>query len=192
MPPIRDYYQDALYLAMALISEQSVRFREEGELTLPSLLLDMDVLFEDYVREVLRRQLHQLPGAYRAWDGNQAPPAGGQKMLFDEQPSESASPDVVIRSESDQSPVVIVEVKYKPLGKTPQRDDINQVIAYGASYRARAVVLAQPTKDSAEAGLHRLGTLGPLSVYSYGVDLGAQHLADVETAFARDMHRLLS
>lgn len=195
MPPIRQYYEDALYLALAIVSENSLRFREEGELRLPSLVLNMHDLFESYLREVLRRQIGQLPGRHRVLDGNLAAPAGGQKGLFDEEPTEDANPDIVIRPASADAPVVIVEVKYKPFDASGaiERDDLNQVIAYGASYRARAVVVAQPIRDaSSKVGLSKVGTIGPLTIYGYGYDLGASNLASTEVAFGRCIHGLLA
>lgn len=191
MPAIRSYYEDALRLAVAIVTEQGIRFRDQGELALPSQLLDMANLFESYVREVLRRHLRQAPGTYRVLDGNQKPPTGGSKMLFDE-PSNDITPDVVVLAGASAERTVVVEVKYKPLEGKPDRLDTYQAITYGTSYRAKAVVLVQPTKSPANAGLHNLGTIGTLSVLAYGVDLSSTDLRATEHNLGRAIEGLMS
>lgn len=192
MPPIRAYYEDPLYLAVALLSDQGIRFREQGVLALPSLLLDMTDLFEAYIREVLDRFFKQSDQDIRVLDGNLSPPRGDRKRLFDQSPSVDATPDVVLRPSSAHSSPVLVEVKYKPLGGIPERSDVNQVIAYAASYRSHVVVLAQPVRRNADAGLRPLGQIDDLRVYTYGLDVGSAKLPRVESDFGKAMQNLLA
>jgi 5-methylcytosine-specific restriction enzyme subunit McrC len=191
MPSGRDYYSDALQLAVAIAREEGIRFRDQGDLALPTLLVDMDALFESYVREVLAGYFRQVPNPPQVLDGNLAPPRGGRKALFDTEPSEDATPDVVVIPSAAGRPPVIVEVKYRPLEGQPQRADLNQVIGYGVSYRAQSVVLVQPAKRAADAGMRKVGVIDKLTMHAYALDLSSERLHAVEHSLGKAIHELL-
>jgi 5-methylcytosine-specific restriction enzyme subunit McrC len=188
LPSLRAYYRPALDIALAIIREHAVSFEREGTaLELRSLILNMHQIFEDYVRNVLAREANDNGWALRVLDGNERP---GKKLVFDQRPSEWATPDVVIQEEGAVllTPALL-EVKYKP-GSGADRSDLNQAITYAASYRSPNVVLVQPRGDSGPSGLRRLGTLGDISVYHYILDLGADDLAEKEVQFGQAVHQL--
>jgi hypothetical protein len=83
-------------------------------------------------------------------------------------------------------------VKYKPAGDVPSRDDLNQTIAYAASYRCDRVIVAQPrSHDSGPlSGLRILGTIGGLTVYQYVFDLAASDLPEEEIRFTNEVATL--
>ena len=189
LPSLRAYYRPALDIALAIVREHAVSFEREGTaLELRSLILNMHQIFEDYVRNVLAREAEYNGWSLRILDGNKRP---ARKLVFDQRPSEWATPDVVVREEG-AVPVTraLLEVKYKPGSGAPDRGDLNQAVTYAASYRSPKVVLVQPRGDSGASGLRLLGTLGDIAVYQHIIDLGADDLAEEEAQFGQAVHRL--
>lgn len=148
----------------------------------------MHQVFENYVRNVLARETQANGWPLQVLDGNERP---GRKLLFDQGPSEWATPDIVVRREGVDPPVpALLEVKYKPESGAPDRGDLNQAITYAASYRCPNVVLVQPQGGSSAAGMKRLGTLDDIAVYQYVLDLGANDLAEEESRFGQAVQKL--
>jgi 5-methylcytosine-specific restriction enzyme subunit McrC len=93
--------------------------------------------------------------------------------------------------EDDGVPLVVLDVKYKPAEKKPERDDLNQVITYAVSYRSPAVVVVQPRADGASRqGLIHLGDIDGRAVYQYVVDLSGDLEAE-EAAMVTAMRAFL-
>lgn len=187
LPALRFYYRDPLSLAVAIVREQAIVFDREGHnLRLSSLILNMNDVFEGYLRSVLRTYSQDEHWLGRVLDGNSA----GGKLLFDKRPSVPANPDIVIALSGRRAQRVplLLDAKYKPAPETPGREDLNQVIVYGASYRTPKVVLVYPRgRSSGKPGLRQLGSIGAITVYQYSFDLGARELREEEEAFAHSV-----
>jgi 5-methylcytosine-specific restriction enzyme subunit McrC len=190
MPPLRAYYKPAMRLALAVIGGKAISFDLPGEeVNLPALLLNLEEVFEEYLRNVLRRELVGRRDIY-VLNGNDGEPIGAKKLLFDTQPSDDATPDIVLRRVIGPRRLrneLLVEVKYK----WPDRDDYNQVITYAASFRCSAVVLAHPWERDKPKGLRVIGSIDSLNVYGYAVDLSATDLIGQEEEFAASMSTLV-
>ena len=196
LPTLRAYYRGALDLALAIIGRQAVLLERRGsEFRLPSLVVDMSAVFEAYARETLARASEVEAWTERVLNGNKWPPIGGSKRLFDDGLPIRATPDIVIEARPRPGEIhrLLIEVKYKPASDQPDRNDLNQAITYGASYKAGRVVLLQPKADgSLRNGLEVLGRIGGLLVYRYVLDLGAADLSEDEGKFATTMRELAS
>ncbi len=184
LPATRTYYRNAIDVARLVVTSSSLSFDHRGaDVSMPSIVIEMHVVFENYLRTVLAAGLTDDPGLH-VLNGN----SEGKKLLYDDPPSEDATPDIVIRN--DDVPVVVLDVKYKPAEKKPEREDLNQVITYGASYRASAVVVVQPRADGgARHGLIHLGDIDGRSVYQYVIDLSGDLEAE-ESAMIDAMRSL--
>lgn len=185
LPQIRAYYRPVLDLCLAIIRQQAVSLdRESGDIGLPSLVVNMSDAFEIYVRKVLAAHARTEQWRGRVLDGNVNPPDGGAKQLFHSGSDIGATPDIVVASleDGEWTYPVVLEVKYKPSDASLSRSraDVNQVIAYGVSYRSKHVILIRPrgaSADNREVGLHPLGTIDDVTFHHYVYDLGAQDLA---------------
>jgi 5-methylcytosine-specific restriction enzyme subunit McrC len=169
LPSLRDYYRPALGLALAIVRQHAVdlkgRYRPlEG----PSVVLNMDEVFEAYLRNVLKREVDRGDSGLRVLDGNTT----GKKLLFDAEPSAFATPDIVCRDRDGKCPL-LVEVKNVPVDNFSKRDAIEQAVTYAASYRCDRVVLAHPCGHGQEPGLHLQGRIANLSVHQYQFNLNA-------------------
>jgi 5-methylcytosine-specific restriction enzyme subunit McrC len=192
LPTLRAYYRPALEIALAIIRGHAIRVDRPGHaLTLPSLILKMEEVFEDYLRSVLRHSAADGDWHVRILDGRGKPPGGGRKLLFDHPPSNDATPDIVLQSEPLSDYPAILEVKYKPANGDPARDDLNQAITYAVSYRSDEVVLVQPRAPLPSfSGLRTLGTIADATVYQYVFDLNAADLDAEEALFSHAIRDL--
>jgi len=179
VPSTRAYYRAALDIARMIVMSSSVAFDRAGaDVRMPSLVVSMEDVFEVYVREVISSGFDDRRAEWAVKDGN----TDGAKPLYDQLRSTPANPDVVIESATGRVPMVL-DAKYKPAASKPDRDDLNQVLAYAVSYRAPAAVIVQPKADDGErVGLIELGSIGRLTVYQYVVNLDASDLVAEEAA----------
>lgn len=192
LPTLRSYYRDPLNIAMAIIKQRAVLIESPGgPLRLPSIVMNMDYVFEAYVRNVLT--LHAVTNGWReeVLDGNEAP---GRKLLFNSQPSDHATPDIVVRAADEATPPLVIEVKNVPIKESfSDRSHINQAVTYGASYRTKRVVLVHPCKSRWQpSGMSLQGVVNDIEVHKYCYDLGAADLEAEEAAFGDAVAVLVS
>lgn len=190
LPAVRSYYVQAIQLAALLVRENSLDLgKPGGTIQAPSMLVDLQEAFEAYLRNSLSDVLKERRAPLQVLDGNRGQPSGAGKGLFDEAGSRAATPDIVLRpAGSDAINSLLVEVKYKA---RPSREDVNQAIAYGASYRCPVVVLAHPRPKGESAHLRLEGSIGKMRVYRYAYDLAATLEAE-EQLFAETIQRLVA
>jgi 5-methylcytosine-specific restriction enzyme subunit McrC len=192
LPELRSYYRAALDVALAIIEKKGILLEStKGDLHLRSLVVNMDDVFERYVRRSL--QLHAIENNWRAdvLDGNKYP---GAKLLFNSRPSPEANPDIVIRDTSGRA-ALVCDVKSIPVreGATfSDRDAINQVVTYGVTYRTDRVLLIHPCKAARQpSGLLQLGDIQNIGVYQYRFNLGVQDLVAERIKFGKAVGGLL-
>ncbi len=186
--PLKDEIQEAglspthisaIRLANALIARQGVELPLGGtDIFLPSFLIDMETLFEEYVLRVLGRYLTEcrVVGAEEA-----------AKSLFDDETLPEAKPDVVIYS--GETALAVGDVKYKP---RYTREDLNQVITYALSYGVTDSVLFLPALAEREAGLTEIGKIRGIQVYQYALWLGSAELLQEAKRMANSISRCFS
>lgn len=197
LPTVRAYYRSALDLALIIIGRQALLIEDRGShVHLPSLVLDMATMFETYVRQVLVNASRAEAWQVEVVDGRKAPPEGGQGQVFHSGKYVEASPDVVVRQGAgpDRSYPLIVEVKYKPADGAPDRQDHNQAITYGLSFRSRHVVLVQPRSLGSQVapGCHAIGEVGGVRVSQYVMDLASDDLEREEAEWSRTIRDLVA
>jgi 5-methylcytosine-specific restriction enzyme subunit McrC len=188
-PSLRRYYRPALDLAVAIVRRYAVDVEVTGRgVDLPSMVLNMDSIFEDYLRNTLQAEAGRAGVGVDVLDGN----AAGKKPLFDDPPSETATPDIVFRDAGHRWPLLI-EVKNVPVNGNSSRGAIEQAVTYAAAYRCNRVVLAHPrARNQVIARLRLQGRIEELEVYQYVYDLEAADLFAEERTFADSMFDLCS
>lgn len=187
-PSLRRYYRPALDLAVAIVRRYAVDVEVTGRgVDLPSMVLDMDSVFEGYLRNTLQAEAARVGGGIDVLDGN----AAGKKPLFDNPPSENATPDIVFRAAAEHRWPLVIEVKNVPVSGNSSRGAIEQAVTYAAAYRCNQVVLAHPrARNQGGVGLRPQGRIGDLAVYQYVFDLEAPDLLAEELKFADSMFDL--
>lgn len=193
LPIQHEGYADALMLAQLIISDSGFSIRgNDGMAILPSIIIDMAKVFESYVRRVLADHFKD-DAEVAVWDGNSAVPAGARTVLFD--PIEPGvknvpvTPDIVIEVKGIVR--LVIDAKYKPAPKQPDRDDVNQVVLYGARYGAERVMLLHAGRAENDANVSLLGQVGPYQVYNARADLNAANIENEERQLAEAIAALL-
>lgn len=192
LPACRPSYPAAIAIARIVLSGRGVDIRSrDGQLSLPPMIISMEVAFEAYLRTLLS----SFTSGLTVLDGNLAPPVGASRKLFHSAPTGSpmastkSTPDIVVYVAEDEDNKVIIDAKYKP---DVSRDDLNQVLGYAMTYGSKKVMLACPRKSRKSShGLQLLGEVGGVSAYQYWIDLGSDDLEREEAEFAGQIQALL-
>lgn len=193
LPVHHEHYADALMVAHLIVYKRGLAIRQsDGVAVLPSILIDMATVFESYVRRVLAEGfVDDL--SIEVKDGNKEGDSGARLPLYDPmQPglrSPDATPDIVIQVNG--SPALIIDAKYKPAPKLPDRSDVNQVIVYGARYGTRRVMLLHAGRPRDRGPVEYCGSIGGFSVYNGMIDLNATSIEDEERDFISAVRALL-
>lgn len=173
-------YIRAFRLARLIVSGEGIELPASGsDVALPSFLVNMESVFERYVRHTSLRCFPDL----EVLDGNRT----GAKPLFDDRRTPPANPDVVVRRPGGEY-LLVLEAKYKV---SENRDDINQVIAYALSYRIPQIVIVLPAEAPADKGLDTIGEMHGIRVLRYRLNLSATDLQGEERDFAAALRPLL-
>jgi 5-methylcytosine-specific restriction enzyme subunit McrC len=223
LPTPRGYYRPALDLAVAILTGRGVSLDPSlparahivdvpftvdpgisTNVTLPTLLVKTDDLFEQFVRLSLQASFSGDP-SIAILDGNKregrlplyiphtaADLAGmppHEIVTVSGQPH--AEPDVVCRRPDGSHPL-IADVKYTNVEDLADRSEVEQVVLYGIRYQSPIVMTIHPKRDDARRGLHVAGRIGPLLVTQYRIDLGNNDLDAEMNLFADDLQKLLA
>ncbi|WP_175839180.1 McrC family protein [Burkholderia anthina] len=191
VPNTRDAYVAAISIAKLILSGRGVNLTESsGPILMNSLVVNVDEAFEYYVLAALRRACEQENSViYAVLDGNKGGDRGGMKKLFDMSSHNAyineaidAKPDIVLRAKNrnGEDVRVVVDVKYKVANHIADRSDINQIIAYGVSYRAKFAILLLPAPTTDQRGLKCLGIVGGTTYFQYAMNLNSVDLIEEE------------
>jgi len=192
------HYRVPLALAQLLIRAQGATHLP-GSCELPPLLLDMPVVFERFVRGLLRDALSPMGLRVRHRSHSMALDDAGRVKLI---------PDVLVTRHG--TPLCVVDAKYKlgvgtdADGPGPASADVYQMLAYCVGYGVRDAALVYPERLTPDAlpltgSFHRMG--GPASpeplrvsrdgmslrIHTIGLDLSGDR-----QSFDRECERLCS
>ncbi len=194
LPVQHEHYADALMVAQLIIFDVGLSIRSAGGAAiLPSILIDMSKVFEEYMRVVLARGLSDDP-RISVRDGNKGGDGGARTILFDPVraglKNPPVTPDIVINV--DDEPKLIIDAKYKSTPDVPDRPDINQVVLYGAKYSASQVMLLHADRKEGRGLVELCGDVGAFKVYNGQVDLEADDIEAEEASFVAQIRALLA
>jgi len=184
LPQYHEDYADALLLAQMLISKSGISIRNRGAVRLPTLLIDMEMVFERYARQLLKMQA-RVP--WKILNGNISGPNGAMVQLFDDYKlskpeNPRASPDIIIAR--DGEPKLIIDTKYKTSQKLPDRVHLNQIIAYAVRYRCDRAMILYASRSEQQERVAFVGSVNGISIYTGHIDLGTADLVNEERRFA--------
>lgn len=193
LPAQHEHYADALMVAQLIIFDVGLSIRGNGDAAiLPSILIDMSKVFEDYMRRVLVDGL-QNDDRIKVKDGNKGGGDGAKLDLFDPirkgLKNSAVTPDIVI--EVDSKTALVIDAKYKAAPKLPDRNDLNQVILYGARYNVDRVMLLYANRINDRFNAELCGKVGCHQVYNGMIDLNAMPIENEEARFVEAIKALL-
>lgn len=223
LPTPRGYYRPALGLAVAILTGRGVNLDPSAEVrariagvfftvdpgispdvTLPTILVKTEDLFEEFVRRSLQSSFVEDPDI-AILDGNKSegilplyvPHTAADLIGLPAHEIVTASgqlpetkPDVVCRRR-DGSHALVADIKYTNVKDLADRSEVEQVVLYGIRYQSPIVMTIHPKLAGASRGLHVAGRIGPLLITQYRVDLSGD--LDAEMAqLANDLRALLA
>ncbi|WP_078591464.1 5-methylcytosine restriction system specificity protein McrC [Streptomyces megasporus] len=201
LPSIRAYYRDALDVAKAAIMQRKIFLeRSSSGVKLPSVVVDMNDLFERYIRRILEVHAAGAGWAETVVDGN----TEGKRALFTDHRAvgsgierldignPSATPDIVIFHENGRSVACVLDVKNKLVRKRSDRDGEDQVVAYALRYATDRVVLVHPGQKDQESGMYKVGDVGEVSLFQYRINLAAENPEEEEQKFGNAVANLIA
>ncbi|MCO7518854.1 MULTISPECIES: McrC family protein [unclassified Pseudomonas] len=185
---LKENYRDAVGLAMIFISGKGLSFGLSGSTSANSLILNLAEAFEWYALEVLR-SAYRYRNDIQVLDGNKGGADGGKKALLVPPPQVKnpimATPDIVLKSvQTSGDSTIVIDVKYKSIEKLPDRDDLNQIISYAASYSASHGILIFPANDKNPSGINLIGELPGVRFYALFIDLNNSRIEEEEALMA--------
>ena len=187
VPIIRRYYESVIRICQMIVDDIGVELRYSGEdIELSSFVIDLESVFERYLRNILRASSLLISKGAQVLDGN----AEGRGYLFCDTNQYEAKPDIVIRY--GQRTTILIDAKYK---ESIKESDRYQIIAHGLAFNAKSTILVIPRPKGTAPGLHRLGRvsdLHTLDVFLYRFDLAANDLISEETAFISAISEIIS
>jgi 5-methylcytosine-specific restriction enzyme subunit McrC len=184
---VRPDYARSLRLADVLLSGAGVEVSPlPGGIQSQCFMLGLDLIFEDYVRSILRAGLTD----FHVRAAKKFPPHGARRLLLTKGTAKAETdPDVVVLG-LDEQPILVLDAKYKNPQRGLDRADLNQVIAYGAAYAVSSVALVVPSTSPA-AEVSFLGEAGGLRVHCVSVDLGSADRTNAEARLVGQVRSLL-
>jgi len=132
IPVTRQYYFDILNLCIFFITHSKLEYKSGKEVKLKAFVIDMNEVFEEYVRRTL---IDELPEEIRTMRI--------QKPLFDNK-SIFVDPDYIFLKNGEV--VCVGDAKYK---EAPTTDDFYQLLAYLDTYDVRRGILIYPQFEGA-------------------------------------------
>lgn len=150
----RKGYVKVIPIAIELLKRSSVVFEHSHTgVILQSYLLELDIIFEQYIRNFLVQQIDVVEGKGLVKDGNKS--KWSRKLLYDSNRFE-VRPDLVFCTRQ-AAPCLIGDTKYKI---KPSEEDRYQIISHALAYNVNSALLIYPVQRQAKRGLHRLGNIG--------------------------------
>lgn len=184
LPVARQYYLDIARVCLLIARNRSiVPDSSEGSTRLLSFVINLEDVFEKYVRNTLKVSAKKDHPGMSVRNGN----AEGKSYLFHDSRTAEIKPDVVVVRGG--VPCLVLDVKYKP--KTTEADRY-QIISHATAMGVPIAVSVLPANDD-HTGLIRRGQVHNdtgVEVFEYYMPL-ENNLAEHETRMAADILGLL-
>lgn len=133
IPNTRRYYKDIIALCLFFLAEY-VCFNNDMKLKLQTFLIDMNIVFENYIRNALNNKILFSNNDLTIINGNFE-----AKPLFDNTNIYNITPDILVKKSNKVC--LIMDTKYKP---KVGREDLWQIITYAVSYDVATGILIYP------------------------------------------------
>ncbi len=169
IPQLRQYYSELAKTCFLIAEHRSISLESEGNsVSLLSFILNLEDIFEKYVRNVVKKFCSTAGSDFRILDGNTELRA----RLFHDARSFDIKPDIAFRIGACTP--LVVDVKYKP---KVSESDRYQIITHALSLGSSRAILVLPGYGDGLRGLVRRGQIKDASgieVYEYHLNLESQ------------------
>ena len=164
LPSAYDYYREPLWTAYVVLQSVIPEMDQSGFVSLDSLIIDMSMVFESFVRRELAKRLRGQ--GYMVVDGNRNP-----GWLFEDRRKYRVQPDICIRDKKGIQG--LLDVKYK---KQPKEGDRYQVIAFMEAMDVKVGGFVVPSAGEGTTVTYLGTTKGGKRLYCFYYNLAAQDI----------------
>ena len=173
---LNEHYRPAVELARLIIDSSSFELRH-GEVTASSFLIDMNVVFERFLRSALRDALGL---SEREWPDRESP----GRLTLDYGQRIGLIPDLMWRGGPGRAPVFVGDAKYKRLEPDGfKHADVYQMLAYCVASRLPSGLLVYAA-DEHDPTSHVIRHVGKT------IEIAALDLSDGPDAIMDDVQRI--
>jgi hypothetical protein len=167
MPSFRKTYASAMPTAFEIVAGSSLLLDRHGAGVLgPSFLIDLEDVFEAYIRNVLRMKLGKRELSIDVLDGNNSK---WYQDLFIDTDRYIVKPDLIFRHKGTIT--AVADAKYTSKKKEEHR---YQVLTHAQAAGCSRAILMYPANEKVLPGLHRVGeTKAGVTLFEYGLSLDA-------------------
>lgn len=185
IPSTKELYLDSISLAKIILQGKGLSYQAGSSTTASALVLNIAEAFEWYVLAVLQGSKYNNV-QFKVLNGNIGGVDGGRRNLLEPSTSQyytgkkiDATPDIVIEHTINGETInIVIDVKYKSIKNNADRNDLNQIISYAASYRSSCGLLIFPANEHNKTGIISIGKISNMEFFQYFVDLSK---ADIES-----------
>ena len=173
------YYDAPLWVAYSILQQKVPAPEAQGYAKLDSLIVDVALAFESFVRETLKRGAIEF--LWRVDDGNKSP-----TPLFLTTNKYAVHPDAVVQRDGKKP--VVIEVKYK-IG--PKENDRYELLSFMEAIGADVGIFICPDIGAGHANAFVGRTLGSKRIYIVRVKIDSLDFDQVEAKLRADVAALL-
>lgn len=185
IPSTKELYLDSIALAKIILQGKGLSYQAGSSIAASALVLNIAEAFEWYILAVLQGSKYNN-SQFKALNGNTGGTDGGKRNLLEPSGSQhyigkniDATPDIVIEYNINGETInIVIDVKYKSIKNVADRDDLNQIISYAASYKSACGLLIFPANEHNKSGIISIGKISNMEFFQYFVDLSN---ADIES-----------
>jgi 5-methylcytosine-specific restriction endonuclease McrBC regulatory subunit McrC len=181
LPRRYHFYEPALWLAYLIATKSGVLMESVGRARFDSLIVDMALVFENYVRKLCEEAVSRQFIGCQVFDGNKrAVPLFCTGAMFTTQPDY-----YFCRSGKC---VAVADAKYKPKLSTQDR---YEVLAFCESLGVSKAAFVCPQVGNSPVVAHHGTTRGGRELYVLSIDLGARDMLAEERRFQVQLGKTL-
>lgn len=177
LPSSHRFYEPALWLSYLVFMKSVVRMEALGRVRFETLVFDVSLIFEQYVRKVLQEARSTVLKGFQVLDGNR-----NSVPLFASGAGYSTQPDYYFRHlEKD---VALADAKYKA---EPSTQDRYELLAFCEALDVKRAVFICPYLGTGPRRLHQGTTRSGKRIEIVRLDLAATDLKHEEDQFLENL-----
>lgn len=181
LPSGKKWYAGLLWLSYLINGNKGVKIESLGAASFDTMVIDMAVVFESFVRNVVSTKIHQIGDDLVLRDGNRFP-----LPLFMDRNEHTVHPDLYLLRRG--KPIVVIDAKYKPAFKASDR---YEVLAFCDALRVRLAILLAPQIPGTCRKKYLGITPSGIRLVELRINLGAEDLVEEENTFLSELKNLL-
>jgi 5-methylcytosine-specific restriction enzyme subunit McrC len=174
-------YASILWISFLIYSRRGIALEAVGKAQFETFVVNLAVIFEDYVRVLVTKSAEAIVPGGKAYDGNVT-----QVRLFVSGDTNQVKPDIYIKV--GKNAVLILDAKYKPKVSAADR---YEVLAFCEALKVKTAILLSPSSEYVAPRLLGL-TAGGVALHLCKINLSASDMNEAESKFLADLQSIVA